>query len=113
MPFVRVHDEQVGVCACVFLFCCKEGVRDGWDGSTVDNGCRSTQFNSIPRSEKEKRAGASLPSVVLDHVSQLDDELSFFVLLTALERVLLVERQKAEANFSWKFDFYYLNKTDI
>lgn len=34
-------------------------------------------------------AAASLPAVVLDHVSQLDDELSLFVLLTALEGVFL------------------------
>ena len=31
----------------------------------------------------------SLPAVVLDHVGQLDDELPLFVLLAALERVLL------------------------
>lgn len=44
----------------------------------------------IPRSEKDRvQPGASLPPVVLDHVSQLDDELSLFVLLTALKRVFL------------------------
>ena len=50
----------------------------------------------IPRSEKEKgAAAASLPSIVLDHVSQLDDKLSLFVLLTALKRMLL-EKKKNE-----------------
>lgn len=34
-------------------------------------------------------ASASLPAVILDHVSQLDDELSLFVLLTALKGVFL------------------------
>lgn len=36
----------------------------------------------------------SLPSVVLDHMSQLDDELSLFVLLTAFKRVLLENTQR-------------------
>lgn len=70
------------------------GVWDGWEGAAVVNGCRSTQFDK-EHSKVRKRgraAGASLPSVVLDHVSQLDDELSLFVLLTALKRVLLQER---------------------
>lgn len=49
-----------------------------------------SSINIIRRSEKEKGAAvASLPSIVFDHVSQLDDELSLFVLLTALKRVLL------------------------
>lgn len=49
-----------------------------------------SSINIIRRSEKEKGvAVASLPSIVFDHVSQLDDELSLFVLLTALKRVLL------------------------
>lgn len=54
-------------------------------------GRRSTQFNK-DHSKVRKRQGAaaaSLPPVVLDHVSQLDDELSLFVLLTALKRVFL------------------------
>lgn len=49
-----------------------------------------SSINIIRRSEKGKGAAvASLPSIVFDHVSQLDDELSLFVLLTALKRVLL------------------------
>lgn len=34
-------------------------------------------------------AHPSIPAVVLDHVGQLDDELAFFVLLTALEGMFL------------------------
>lgn len=72
---------------------CKGGVGEGGEGrferGMVVDAPRSS-IKSIPRSEKDKSAaGASLPSVVLDHVSQLDDELSLFVLLTALKRVLL------------------------
>lgn len=60
----------------------------GAGGSMVD--APRSSIKSIPRSEKRQSvAGASLPSVVLDHVSQLDDELSLFVLLTALKRVLI------------------------
>lgn len=59
-------------------------------GRVVD-GRRSTQFiNDHSKVRKrQSAAGASLPPVVLDHVSQLDDELSLFVLLTALKRMLL------------------------
>lgn len=54
-----------------------------------------SSINIIRRSEKEKGAAvASLPSIVFDHVSQLDDELSLFVLLTALKRVLLQKTHK-------------------
>lgn len=54
-------------------------------------------INIIRRSEKEKGAAvASLPSIVFDHVSQLDDELSLFVLLTALKRVLLQKTHKRQ-----------------
>lgn len=54
-----------------------------------------SSIKSIPRSEKKtwSPAGASLPPVILDHVSQLDDELSLFVLLTALKRVLIFPAQ--------------------
>lgn len=38
-------------------------------------------------------ASVSLPSVVLDHVSQLDDELSLLVFLTALKRVFVFPAQ--------------------
>lgn len=51
------------------------------------------QFNKEHSKVGKRERGASLPSVVLDHVSQLDDKLSLFVLLTALERVFL-EREK-------------------
>lgn len=58
-------------------------------GRSMGDAPRSS-INIIRRSEKEKGAAvASLPSIVFDHVSQLDDELSLFVLLTALKRVLL------------------------
>lgn len=54
-------------------------------------------------------AGASLPSVVLDHVSQLDDELSLFVLLTALKRVFLEQKHtKKNRNFSYNTYRYTL-----
>lgn len=76
---------------------CKGGVGEGGEGrferGMVVDAPRSS-IKSIPRSEKDKSAaGASLPSVVLDHVSQLDDELSLFVLLTALKRVLIFPTQ--------------------
>lgn len=63
--------------------------RTGAGRSMVD--APRSSINIIRRSEKEKGGGgaASLPSIVFDHVSQLDDELSLFVLLTALKRVLL------------------------
>lgn len=69
----------------------------GW--SMVD--APRSSIKSIPRSEKRQSvAGASLPSVVLDHVSQLDDELSLLVLLTALKRVLLFKNtQKGEETY--------------
>lgn len=69
---------------------------DCWGRGTVVDGCRSTQFNKEhSKVRKRKRADrASLPSVVLDHVSQLNDELSLFVLLTALKRVLLKKMKK-------------------
>lgn len=51
-----------------------------------------SSIKSIPRSEKKWRR-TSLPSIVLDHVSQLNDELSLFVLLTALKRVLIFPAQ--------------------
>lgn len=68
-----------------------------WGGAVTGTGTgRSmvdaprSSINIIRRSEKAKGAAvASLPSIVFDHVSQLDDELSLFVLLTALKRVLL------------------------
>lgn len=72
----------------------------------VGDGFRSTQFNkehSKVREElKDKRnqRGASLPSVVFDHVSQLNDELSLFVLLTALERVLIFPAQRGFTVFT-------------
>lgn len=77
----------------------------GAGGSMVD--APRSSIKSIPRSEKRQSvAGASLPSVVLDHVSQLDDELSLFVLLTALKRVLLLENTKErEKNGRHKSDF--------
>lgn len=86
---MHVKDTRGGGFTFVFL----EGVRDGWGGAAVVDGCRSTQFNKEhSKVRKRRRAdGASLPSVVLDHVSQLDDELSLFVLLTALKRVFLEE----------------------
>lgn len=67
-----------------------------------------SSINIIRRSEKEKGvAVASLPSIVFDHVSQLDDELSLFVLLTALKRVLLQkdtqEEKRKKKNKSNKF----------
>lgn len=34
-------------------------------------------------------ARPSIPAVILDHVGQLDDELAFFILLTALKGVFL------------------------
>lgn len=60
-----------------------------------------SSINIIRRSEKEKGvAVASLPSIVFDHVSQLDDELSLFVLLTALKRVLIFPTQGGFAVFT-------------
>lgn len=65
------------------------GGEGGGEGTVVD-GCRSTQFNiEHSKVRKGSAAAASLPSVVLDHVRQLDDELSLFVFLTALKRVLI------------------------
>lgn len=52
-----------------------------------------SSIKSIPRSEKKKHEAWSLPSIVLDHVSQLDDELSLFVLLTALKRMFIFPAQ--------------------
>lgn len=74
-----------------FFFLKGGGGRLGGAGWSMVDAPRSS-IKSIPRSEKEG-AGASLPSVVLDHVSQLDDELSLFVLLTALKRVLIFPAQ--------------------
>lgn len=99
---VHIKDTRGGGFPFVFLFFfLKEGVRDGWGRATVVDGCRSTQFNKEhSKVRKRRRAGrASLPSVVLDHVSQLDDELSLFVLLTALKRVLLEKKMEKEENF--------------
>lgn len=39
---------------------------------------------------------ASLPTILLDHVCQLDYVLAFLILLTALKRVLLKEIQQKE-----------------
>lgn len=65
-------------------------------GRSMGDAPRSS-INIIRRSEKETGAAvASLPSIVFDHVSQLDDELSLFVLLTALKRVLLWKTHKRE-----------------
>lgn len=69
------------------------GTGTGRGRSMVD--APRSSINIIRRSEKEKGAAvASLPSIVFDHVSQLDDELSLFVLLTALKRVLLEKTHK-------------------
>lgn len=74
----------------VYWECGDEGrVTGTGTGRSMGDAPRSS-INIIRRSEKEKGAAvASLPSIVFDHVSQLDDELSLFVLLTALKRVLL------------------------
>lgn len=87
----REGGEVVEVRGVFFFFLKGGGGRLGGAGWSMVDAPRSS-IKSIPRSEKE-RAGASLPSVVLDHVSQLDDELSLFVLLTALKRVLIFPAQ--------------------
>lgn len=63
----------------------------GWEGQ----GGRSTQFSKEHSKVRKRQSalGASLPAVVLDHVSQLDDELSLLVLLTALKGVLIFPTQ--------------------
>lgn len=63
-------------------------------------GCRSMQFNKEHSKVGKRERGASLPSVVLDHVSQLDDKLSLFVLLTALERVFIFPAQRGFTVFT-------------
>lgn len=65
------------------------GGRGGGGGGVIVVAPRSS-IKSIPRSDE---GGASLPSVVLDHVSQLDDEFSLFVLLTTLKRMLIFPTQ--------------------
>lgn len=64
-------------------------------GRRAVDGHRSTQFSKEhSKVRKTKHAArASLPPVVLDHVSQLDDELSLLVLLTALKRVFIFPSQ--------------------
>lgn len=69
---------------------------EGGGGRGGQSPSSHSSIKSIPRSEKTTKNNreqterrASLPPVVLDHVSQLDDELSLFVLLTALKRVLI------------------------
>lgn len=98
----QFHDEQVGVCTWRrrgvevrgFFFFLRGGVGRG----RVVDGRRSTQFNKEHSRVRKRKsaAGASLPSVVLDHVSQLDDELSLFVLLTALKRVFLCKTHRKQ-----------------
>lgn len=84
-----------GVRVVGFFFLSLKGGRGSGEGGgwSMVVAPRSS-IKSIPRSEKgTSAAGASLPSVVLDHVSQLDDELSLFVLLTALKRVFIFPTQ--------------------
>lgn len=82
-----------------------QGGREGGRGEgRVVDGRRSTQFNKehskVRERKKKSAAEASLPSVVLDHVSQLDDELSLFVFLTALKRVLLKTHRQNRGNLA-------------
>lgn len=110
--FVQFHGEQLGVCGwrrrgglvgfckrCVVVVLVLVvlvvlggwGRGFGWEGQ----GGRSTQFNKEHSKVRKRQSalGASLPAVVLDHVSQLDDELSLLVLLTALKSVLIFPAQ--------------------
>lgn len=106
--WVCVHVEKAGeVEVCVLFLNCEES--DGGWWREVGEGWTITllpQFNKehsqVRKTTKNKKQQmqrrASLPPIVLDHVSQLNDELSLFVLLTALKRVLLLtnSRKKTE-----------------
>lgn len=57
----------------------------------------STHFN---KEHPMVKVEISLPSVVLDHVSQLNDELSFLVFLTALKGMLVFPAQRGFTVFT-------------
>lgn len=54
----------------------------------------SERLHTFEQSASRAPADASLPAVVLDHVSQLNDELSLFVFLTALKGMLVFPAQR-------------------
>lgn len=89
---VQFHNQQgLCVCGCVCA-CVRRGRHGGW---LMVIGCRSVKSDRSraligQRSLTGRRQEAmSLPAIVFNHVSQLDDELPLLVLLTALKCMFL------------------------
>lgn len=60
----------------------------------------SKRVHTFQHSAFHVQAETSVPSVVLDHVSQLNDELSLFVFLTALKGMLIFPTQRGFTVFT-------------